>query len=290
MNTTLALLLRHGFAAFAGFLTHKGVAASATDTTSLVAGLIVFLVVCVCSAAGKATMADSNKVIIQKLAGIAASQFVSALAGWLQASATDAADPVALSLLGGNAVLSHTRGQFPALDAALKQWTGVVITCLCALQFTSCTGLLVALSNPAVDTAIVSLAEIGLERAVAKKVVTPGQSIAIQNSLAVITDPKDSTLNKVVKLEAVGLDAAYAAGKINEGDVIAVKQATAIITTMAAAARAPAAPAAKQPVKVAPSTASTRAPDDVPARLKLKQRVPLYGYQVALMLSNGATR
>ena len=110
-------------------------------------------------------------------------------------------------------------------------------------------GVMTALANPEVDSAVISLADLGIDELAAKGVIKPGQTVEIKQATAVITDPNDSTLNKVVKLADVGLDAAVAAGKLNPGDSLLIQKGTAIIQSALT-------PAPKQPVNVTPPAAA----------------------------------
>lgn len=129
---SLAILLRHTFAALAGMLVHAGIATDAGSTGSLVAGLCVYVIVTILSTLFKMELSDSHKQIAQKLAAAFASQFVAALAGWLQADAATVGDPVALSLFLGNITVSRLRGHVP--PARLAQW---LMLALC-LPLASC--------------------------------------------------------------------------------------------------------------------------------------------------------
>lgn len=125
----------------------------------------------------------------------------------------------------------------------------LLLACLCLLSLSSCAGVMTALANPAVDSAVISLADLGIDELAAKGVIKPGQTVEIKQATAVITDPNDSTLNKVVKLADVGLDAAVAAGKLNPGDSLLIQKGTAIIQSALT-------PAPKQPVNVTPPVAA----------------------------------
>lgn len=247
MNSSIALLLRHAFAAFAGFLAHQGIAADATSSASLVAGFITWLIVCACSLYGKAQINDDRKAMVQTIAGVMASQFVSALAGWLQASSADAADPVALSLLGGNALLSHTRGKVPQINAALKQWTGLLMLAGMSLSLCSCQFLASPAGIALLENVFVTLSEAGLQNAMQKGKISSGDTVTIQRGLAIVSKADDPAAVKVYNLAELGLQTAISKYMLKDGDALTVKPEGVVIQ------RGSPDTAAKQPVVVTPA-------------------------------------
>lgn len=78
--------------------------------------------------------------------------------------------------------------------------------------------------------AVHSLAELGLTAAVASGKLSPGDSLAIGNGIAILTS-EDDRQQKALKLAALGLDAAAQKGLIKPGDAVLIQEATAIVTT-----------------------------------------------------------
>lgn len=113
------------------------------------------------------------------------------------------------------------------------------ITCLLC----SCAGLVSFLASPAGQT-VVQLSALGLELAAAKGKIKPGDSIALQKGLAIVTSPDTATV-KTFKLAEIGLQAAVDRGLVKPGDAILIQQAEAIIKPAVIAmtsAKAPASP------------------------------------------------
>lgn len=115
------------------------------------------------------------------------------------------------------------------------------ITCLLC----SCAGMLSFLASPAGQT-VVQLADLGLTVAAAKGKIKPGDSIALQKGLAIVTSPDTATV-KTFKLAEIGLQAAVDRGLVKPGDAILIQQAEAIIKPAVIAMTAPKAPADVNP-------------------------------------------
>lgn len=113
------ILSRHTFAAIAAILLHYGITVDGGSTVSVLSGIIVWVFTWLASVITKVEMDEEDKQVTQKIAAALASQFVAALAGWLQVDAGTAADPVALSLFVGNLTLSRLRGHVPVSPAAM---------------------------------------------------------------------------------------------------------------------------------------------------------------------------
>ena len=298
MLSLFLLIVRHGMAIFGAYLTAHGVNASSTE--SIVLGLVALAVPIVWSFVAKMFKFDEtwkfDPTLSEKLRtalGSLVSQGITFASAYYS---IDAHDPSALVIAVINAIASHYGvhqqiAHSTPLDVATA--IKVFVAGFCVLTLSSCAGALALLANPAVDSMAISLVELGLDEAVSKGVVTPGQVVTIKKAGAVITDPNDSTVNKAVKLEDIGLDVAVAAGKLSPGDSLFIKDATAVVQKAVT-------PGAKQPVKVAPvKTASARvrsgqecprSPRDVPGCMQLAGGVPLYGERVAFVLRTGEVR
>ncbi len=268
---------------------------SGDSTTSIVVGLGIIAIPTAWSWIAKWFHLDNTlpyklgtSETLRTLLGALVSQGITALSTYF---AIDANHPelllAALANAGAAKMGLHQKIAFMGAQDALK----VLPVCICVLSLSSCAGAMALLANPAVDNAAISLVELGLDEAVSRGVVTPGQVVTIKKAGAVITDPNDSTISKAVKLEDIGLDVAVAAGKLNPGDSLLIKKATAIVTSAANAA-----PSAKQPVSVVPvKTASARIQQptecrrsqSIPACMQIAGGVPLYGERVAFVLRTG---
>lgn len=75
-----------------------------------------------------------------------------------------------------------------------------------------------------------SLAELGLTAAVASGKLSPGDSLAIGNGIAILTS-EDDRKQKALKLATLGLTTAAERGLIKPGDAILIQEATAVVTT-----------------------------------------------------------
>jgi len=116
----ISLGLRHGFAALAGFLVAHGIQTSATNAGEIIAGLLVYGVVCLCSwlaklnwslsPAFKSLIEDSGKQMMQKAFASLASNGLALLSGYLATTPQgtfDVNNPEALALFGLNALGSR---------------------------------------------------------------------------------------------------------------------------------------------------------------------------------------
>ena len=162
----------------------------------------------------------------------------------------------------------------------------------CMLSLSSCAFL----SSQAGQALIVSLVEIGLKSAVAKGKVSEGDQVTIQKSLAVVTNPNDSTVVKVFTLAELGLKSAVDKGVLKQGDALLIQEASVVIKS---AVVTPQEPNAKQPVKVKPTAAVKPRQNrlkpglqylDGPGCMQLADRIPVYGERVAFMLSTAEIR
>jgi hypothetical protein len=156
----------------------------------------------------------------------------------------------------------------------------LLIGCVSMLMLSSCAPFTAFMASNA-GQATVALAELGLNVAAAKGKITPGDNVAIQRGLAIVTNPADPTSVKVFSLAELGLQAAVARGVIKQGDALIIQEGAAIIKS---AIIIPQPLEAKQPVNVKPVTVS-HAEDDGPGCMQLAERIPDYGYRVAFMLS-----
>ncbi|MES2598626.1 MAG: hypothetical protein V4662_25045 [Verrucomicrobiota bacterium] len=122
MNSFLAVFIRHGLAAMAGFLAEQGIHADVSSTVSLVGASLFFVISCSWSWFAKKPMAEKSATNLQLILGIFAQQLIAGLAGWLQASgyAVDAADPTAVILFGSNLAVSKVKGV--KLNPTTGQW------------------------------------------------------------------------------------------------------------------------------------------------------------------------
>lgn len=122
MNSFLAVFIRHGLAAFAGFLAEQGIQADVSSTVSLLGASLFFLVSCGWSWFAKKPLADKPATNLQLILGIFAQQLIAGLAGWMQASGYDvnAADPTAVILFGSNLAVSKVKGV--KVNATTSQW------------------------------------------------------------------------------------------------------------------------------------------------------------------------
>lgn len=78
--------------------------------------------------------------------------------------------------------------------------------------------------------AVHSLADLGLTAAVLSGKLSPGDSLAIGNGIAILTS-EDDRKQKALKLAALGLTTAAERGLIKPGDAVLIQEATAIVTT-----------------------------------------------------------
>lgn len=76
---------------------------------------------------------------------------------------------------------------------------------------------------------IVSLAELGVEAAMAHGKLSTGDALTINKGTAVLTSG-DTTVSKVVSLTSLGLDTAVSKGLLAPGDAVLIKDAGAVIT------------------------------------------------------------
>jgi hypothetical protein len=253
MNELIQLLARHGLMLLSGAL-----AAHHFDNLNSTAGIVLAIAVMIITTCwswvtkmlhledkfGNPSSSDALRTLL----GALISQGITFASAYF---AIDANDPNLLSVAAINALASrygvHQQiAHATPLDVATA--IKVFIACLCMLTLSSCVGVLAFLASPAGQVTL-SLAELGLEKAVQAGKVTQGQSVAIKQTVAVVTDPNDSTVNKTFKLAELGLKAAADANKIKPGDVLLIQEATAIVKS---AVTAPATNGAKQPVNVTP--------------------------------------
>lgn len=166
----------------------------------------------------------------------------------------------------------------------------LLVACLCMLSLSSCAGLAAFMASPA-GQVTVALADLGLNVAAAKGKIAPGDNVAIQRGLAIVTNPEDPTSLKVFSLAELGLSTAVSKGVIKQGDALLIQEAGVIIKS---AFLEPQIPSAKQPVKVVPTAAveprqNRLKPglqyEDGPGCMQLAERIPDYGYRVAFALS-----
>jgi|GEM_PF-1777558 len=127
----------------------------------------------------------------------------------------------------------------------------LLIACLCLLTLSSCAPFTAFMASPA-GQATLALADLGLNAAAAKGKISPGDNVAIQRGLAIVTNPADPATLKVFTLAELGLQTAVNKGVIKSGDALLIQEAGVIIKS---AVMQPQTPAAKQPVKVQPATA-----------------------------------
>lgn len=90
--------------------------------------------------------------------------------------------------------------------------------------------ILAACSPQQRQTTTLALTDLGLAAAVASGKLSPGDSLAIGNGIAIVTSD-DSTQSKVLKLADLGLAAAAQKGIIKPGDALLIQTASAIVTT-----------------------------------------------------------
>ena len=114
----------------------------------------------------------------------------------------------------------------------------LVLGVLCLLLIPSCQslktfGAMVKTFNstPQGQAVDLSIEKLGMAVALEKGLVTPGQQVTILHTLAIVTDPNDSTVNKVLKLADVGLADEVAAGKLTPGDSLLIKTALTAVHT-----------------------------------------------------------
>jgi len=75
-----------------------------------------------------------------------------------------------------------------------------------------------------------SLADLGLQAAVATGKLSPGDSLTIGSGIAILTS-EGQTQTKAIQLTALGLTTAVQRGLIKPGDAVLIQEATAVITT-----------------------------------------------------------
>ncbi|MFZ2276309.1 MAG: hypothetical protein WAW39_00865 [Prosthecobacter sp.] len=167
--------------------------------------------------------------------------------------------------------------------------------CLCMLSLSSCAGIAAFMASPA-GQVTVALADLGLNVAAAKGKIAPGDNVAIQRGLAIVTNPADPTSLKVFSLAELGLSTAVSKGVLKQGDALLIQEAGVIIKS---AFLEPQIPSAKQPVKVLPTAAVKPRQkqlkpglhyEDGPGCMQLAERIPVYGERVAFMLSTANVR
>ena len=89
---------------------------------------------------------------------------------------------------------------------------------------------ILAACSPQQRQTTLALTDLGLAAAVASGKLTPGDSLAIGNGIAIVTSD-DSTQSKVLKLADLGLAAAAQKGLIKPGDALLIQTASAVVTT-----------------------------------------------------------
>lgn len=282
------ILFRHFIALYGGWFAAKNIASD--STTSILLGLAIIAIPTVWSVIVKWLHLEDNSPIaelgrsemLRTVLGSLISQGVTAASAWL---AVDANNPELLAGALINVGLSkaglHQKLAFIGAQDALK----IITVCLCMLSLNSCAPFTAFMASNA-GQATVALAELGLNVAAAKGKITPGDNVAIQRGLAIVTNPADPTSVKVFSIAELGLQAAVARGAIKQGDALIIQEGAAIIKS---AIIAPQPVEAKQPVNVKPVTVS-HAEDDGPGCMQLAERIPDYGYRVAFALSTGSVR
>jgi hypothetical protein len=133
------------------------------------------------------------------------------------------------------------------MKAAILTILGIAIILAC----TSCQALRSFNASPQGQQIERSLVQLGLDVALAKGLIKPGQVVTIQNASAIITDPSGSAASKTVKLAELGIADAVATQKLNPGDALLIKTTLTAIQTLASPAPAPTT-SAKSPAPVAP--------------------------------------
>lgn len=277
MNDFLLLLTRHGLALLGGLFASHGISIGEGATTDIIAGLILVGLAVVLSSVSKWFNLDdqlggciTTNQQVRILIGALASQAVTALSAYF---AVDANRPELLAGALINAGLSKA-GVHQSL-ALGKSAVQALAVCGSLLMLSSCAQWTRFIGSPT-GNATLALAELGLDVAMARQQISPGNVVQINKALAVVTDPNNSRNDMVYKLGEIGLDAAAEKGLVKDGDLLIIQKATAIIqsavySTPAASAKNP---SGKQPVSPA---VGMREPECL--------RIPNYGTRVAAVLA-----
>lgn len=191
MKDALLILFRHTFAAIAAMLVHHGITADAGSTVSMLAGVLVFGFVTLLSAVLKMDIDDDKRAALQKLAAALASQFVAALAGWLQADAATAADPAALSLFLGNMTLSKLRGHVPPARVL-----GLLALCSLPFALSSCSSPSQEALKSRLEAAFVSAGREVSAVALQSTITTLKHELALLEAKPVDEDPMQQLLDQ----------------------------------------------------------------------------------------------
>lgn len=265
MNDFLLLLTRHGLALLGGLFASHGISIGEGATTDIIAGLILVGLAVVLSSVSKWFKLDdqlggciTTNQQVRILIGAVASQAVTALSAYF---AVDANRPELLAGALVNAGLS--KAGFHQSLALGKSAVQALAVCGSLLMLSSCAQWTQFMSSPTGKTTV-ALSKLGLDLALERNQVSPGNIIQINKALAVVTDPSNRANDMVYKLGEIGLDAAINNKLVKDGDVLTIQKATAIIESAVDAPAVPAVsgknPSGKQPVNPVTPAVSMREP------------------------------
>ncbi|WP_397384722.1 hypothetical protein [Prosthecobacter sp.] len=295
MNELIQQIIRQLLAVCGAWFAAHNISGDSTE--SIVLGLVMVGIAVAWSACAKWLKIEykvsegiPHEAMIRALVGSLVSQGITAASTYL---AIDANHPELFGVALLNAAASKAGLHQKLAGAPVAK---VLIGCLCVISLSSCAGMTAFLASNA-GQATIALADLGLNLAAAKGKITPGDNVAIQRGLAIVTNPADPTSIKVFSLAELGLQTAVNKGVIKQGDALLIQEGAAIIKN---AVIAPQLLEAKQPVKVQP-TASVKPrhnqlkpelhnEDSGPGCMQLADRIPLYGERVAFMLSTAEIR
>lgn len=244
MNALIQLGIRHLLALCGAWFAANNISGDSTE--SIVLGLVMVLISVAWSACAKWLKIEykvsdciPHQAMIRALLGSVVSQGITAASAYF---AIDANHPELFGVALVNAAASKA-GLHQKLAGAPE--AKVLVACLCVLTLSSCAGFAAFMASPA-GQVTVALADLGLNMAAAKGKISPGDNVAIQRGLAIVTNPADPTSLKVFSLAELGLQTAVSKGVIKQGDALLIQEAGVIIKN---AVIAPQLLSAKQPVK-----------------------------------------
>lgn len=282
MKDFILVLIRHGLALLGGFIASHGIDIGVDSTTDIFIGLMLVLIPIIWSTAAKwlhldEQLADgiTKNQQLRVLLGAIASQAVTALSAYFT---VDANKPELLGLAMTNAALSKAGvHQIIALGGNPVK---VLALFGCMLLMSSCAGWTKFMASPT-GKFTVALTKIGLDVAMERNQISPGNIVQVNKALAVVTDPSNQANDMVYKLEEIGLDTAVANGLVKDGDVLTIKSKDTAVIQSEVAVPVTLTPSAKNPAKQPVNPVTPAVSMREPACL----RIPNYGTQVAAVLS-----
>ena len=190
MKDTFLILARHTVAALAGMLAHVGYHADANNTVALLGAVFALSLSVLWSMVLKLEMHDTTRQAMTKLGAALASQFIAAIAGWLQVDSVTVDDPAALLLFLGNLGASKLRGVPPS--AKLGQW---LMLALC-LPLVSCSSTSQEALKQRLEAALVSAGREVSAVALESAITTLKHELALLEAKPVDEDPMQQLVDQ----------------------------------------------------------------------------------------------